>query len=386
MTTDRPFQGLALARKFEADRTARGRQLSAAGRRVFGYTCCYAPLELMTALEITPLRILGDMDEPITLGDAHLPSVMCIFYRSCLDLALKGRYDFLDGFVGTHACDCAQRVGQMWRDLNPSRYDFFLDIPHTLRGTAVAFFKRQMEYFKQSLEAYTGQALDDERLRQAIALHNRQRALVRRLYDLRKPDPPLITGTETLQVIGALMALPVSEGIDLLRDVIAEIQQRPDKPPRKVGRLMVWGSLIDHTSLTRLAEAAGLHIVIDDTALGTRSFFIDVPEDDEPLNALARHYLESIYCPRTYKPSEGDYPAGLHQRFGYLRDLIEAWRVNGVYLNLIRNCDCHGYEIPAVTDYLKSIGLPVLPIEHSYSTAALEPLRTRFQAFAEILE
>ena len=29
----------------------------------------------MTALDIVPLRVLGDMDEPITEANAHLPAV-----------------------------------------------------------------------------------------------------------------------------------------------------------------------------------------------------------------------------------------------------------------------------------------------------------------------
>ena len=75
----------------------------------------------------------------------------------------------------------------------------------------------------------------------------------------------------------------------------------------------------------------------------------------------------------------------LKQRFGYLDQRINDWQANGVYLNLIRNCDCHGFEIPVVKDYLEGLGLPVLAIEQDYSTTSLEPLRTRFQAFAETI-
>lgn len=299
---------------------------------------------------------------------------------------MKGRYDFFDGFVGTHACDCAQRVGQMWRNLMKTKYDFFLDMPHTLRPTAVDFFIQQLAYFKTSLEEYTGIEMTAQRLQTAIEQHNRQRLLVGELYQLRKPDPPLITGSEVLQVMIALNCIPVAEGNDLLQQIIDQVQTREHKPPKKVGRLMVWGSLLDHVALTELAESSDLHIVIDDTALGTRSFTGQVDATVDPLAGMARHYLENIYCPRTYKKTSGPYQEALEQKFGYLNDFIKEWRVNGVYLNLIRNCDCHGYEIPLVKDYLEGLGLPVLAIEHDYSTASLEPLRTRFQAFAEALD
>jgi benzoyl-CoA reductase subunit C len=385
MSIHQSVQGLDRARDIYRHRTRRATALKGEGRKVFGYFCCYAPLELMTALDIVPMRVLGDMDEPITAGDTHLPTVMCSFYRSCLDLAVKGRYEFLDGFLGTHGCDCAQRVGQMWRDIVKSEYDFFLDVPHTLRPTAIDFFKRQIEYFKESLEQYSGAKITREGLAHAIKLHNDQRDLVRDLYNLRKPDPPLITGAEVLQVMIALMCIPVREGNHLLREVVAEVESRGDRPKKKPGRLLVWGSLIDNTTLLELAESTGLHIVVDDTAIGTRSFLNSVPSSDDPLKDLARHYLESIYCPRTYKRTGGSYRESIEQRFGYLQEFIEQWHVNGVYLNLIRNCDCHGFEIPAVKDYLEGLGLPVLTIEQDYSTASLEPLRTRFQAFAEAI-
>jgi len=385
MSTHQEVKGLARARDIYHNRTQRAVELKSEGRKVFGYFCCYAPLELMTALDILPLRILGDVDEPITEGDTHLPAVMCAFYRSCLDLAVKGSYEFLDGFLGTHGCDCAQRVGQMWRNLVKSEYDFFLDVPHTLRPPAIDFFRRQIEYFKESIEQYSGEKISSERLALAIKTHNAQRDLVRELYDLRMPDPPLITGGEVLQVMVALMRIPVGEGNHLLQEVIAEVNTRENRPPKKAGRLLVWGSLIDNTTLLEMAESTGLHIVVDDIAIGTRSFLNTVPISNDPLENLARHYLESVYCPRTYKRTGTSYQENIEERFGYLREFIERWHVNGVCLNLIRNCDCHGFEIPAVKDYLGGLGLPVLTIEQDYSVSSLESLRTRFQAFAETL-
>jgi hypothetical protein len=40
------------------------------------------------------------------------------------------------------------------------------------------------------------------------------------LYDLRKSDPPLLTSTETLEVLVSLFSLPVEEGNELLEEVI----------------------------------------------------------------------------------------------------------------------------------------------------------------------
>ena len=75
----------------------------------------------------------------------------------------------------------------------------------------------------------------------------------------------------------------------------------------------------------------------------------------------------------------------LESRFGYLRDYAKEWDVKGVILQSLRYCDTHGYEVPGIKDYLDNIGLPNIYLEHDYSEAALAPLRTRVQAFLEML-
>lgn len=383
MASKNTLKGLAKAKDVYEYRSKRARELKAEGKKVLGYFCCYPPLEIMTALDFLPIRILGDMDEPITIADGYLPTVMCIFYRSCFDCGMKGRYDFLDGFIGAHACDGAERTSHIWKNYIKSPCNFFLDIPHTSRTEAIDYFKLQLSYFKETLEEFTGKKISPERIRETIALHNKQRALVRDLYNLRKPDPPLISGSEMLQVVIALMMIPIEEGNVLLKEVIEEVSARKDVVEKKTGRLLIWGSLIDNTAFTDMIESAGFNIVIEDTALGVRPFWHDIEDTEDPLMGLAKHYLEEVKCPRTFAQTGSSYKEDLENRFSYLKEFANHWKVNGVFGNIIRNCDIHGYEVPAVRDYLEGLGLPVLIIEQDYSTAALEPLRTRFQAFAE---
>ena len=383
--TANTLKGLAKADDIYRNRSKRARELKAEGKKVFGYFCCYPPVEFFTALDVVPFRLLGDMDEPITVGDGYLPPVMCIFYRSVFDISKKDRYDFLDGFVGCHACDGCERTTHIWKDYMITPYSFYLDVPHTAHKASIDFFKGQMEYLKKTLEEHTGKQITPEALNNAIAVHNKQRALVRDLYDLRKSDPPLITGSEVLKVIIATMCMPVEEGNKLLEDVIEEIKTRTDVPEKKVGRILVWGSLIDNTALTELVENSGMNIVMDDTAIGYRPFMHDVEISSDPVFSLAEHYLVHILCPRTFRETGASYMDDLEDRFSYLKEFAKEWNVNGAYLNIVRNCDPHGYEVPGMKDYLESLGLPVLVLEEDYSTASLEPLRTRLQALKETI-
>ncbi len=383
--------GLKRARDIYQKRDSRARELKAEGRTVVGYHDIYPVLEMLTALDVVPYRILGDMSEPITRADTYLPTVVCPFLRSCLDLGLKGKCDFLDGVVMAHTCEIAEKMAHIWRHYLRPAYAHFIDTPHTERETSQRHLKELLQDFKSTLESFIGQKFTEAKLREAIKTHNRQRALVRELYDLRKPDPPLISGVETLQVMVTLASLPVAEGNELLSQVINEVKQRRDGPPKQSARLLIWGSIIDNTALIEVIEQAGASVVMDDTSLGSRAYFPDVELTDDPLDGLARRYLVALRSPRTFRETvlnesnRKDYMTDLQNRFGYLKDYAEAWNVNGVILLALRYCDSHGYEVPGLRSYLDSIGLPSIYLEHDYSQSALAQLRTRVQAFLEII-
>jgi len=381
-------KGLSRVSELYRDRTQRTKELKAEGKQVIGYFWLYPVLEMMTALDIVPYRIFGSMQEPITKADACLPTIVCPFVRSALDLGLKGKYDLLDGVVMCHSCEVAEKSAHIWRTSLDPDYFHFIDAPHTVHRAAQEQFKGQLKDFQKTLESLTGKELPPERLKEAIKAHNQQRALVRELYDLMKPDPPLISGTETIQAMIALTGLPVAEGSELLRQVIAEVKERQNGPERKSARLLVWGSIIDDIALIEMIENAGAHVVVDDTCAGSRAYFDDVALTDDPLDGLAHRYLVDIKCPRTFREvgeTKKDHMADLESRFDYLKDYARQWHVDGVILQSLRYCDIHGYEVPGLKDYLDHIGLPSIYLEWDYSKAALAPLRTRVEAFLEVI-
>lgn len=383
--------GLDRASELYQNREQRARELKAEGKVVLGYLCLYPVLEFMTALDIVPYRLFGDMRETITKADTYMGTVICSFLRSTLDIALKGSDDFLDGAVFAHTCDEGCALADIWRATMEMPYVYFIDTPSTILERGQKQMNLLLKEFQQSLEDYTGKKITPAKLKKAIKLHNEQRALMRDLYELRKPDPPLISGVETLKVLKSVMSIPVEEGSQLLREVIAEVKERKDgRPKKKAARLMVWGPVVDDTSFFQMIESLDANIVMDDTCVGTRAFSDDVKLTTDPLEGLAYHYLVDLQCPRTFRepvlgPEHKDHMEDIEYRFGYLGKYAKDWKVNGVILEYMRYCDSHGYEVPALMDYLDHVGLPHLGLEQDYSEAALAPMRTRVQGFLEVI-
>jgi len=382
-------RGISRARQIYLNRSKRARELKAEGKKIIGYPCVYVPIEMLTALGLMPYRTCGDIREPVTEADRALPGSFCPIMRNCLDCALKNKNDFLDGMVTIHSSDPQEKTARVWQSYTDHPYFHFIDMPVTTRPEAVQYFTSQLNDFKKTLEEFSGQALTEDRLASAINSHNRQRGLVRQLHELTKPSPPLISGTELVQVVKALMSLPVAEGNDLLIEIIGEAKNRTDGPEKKATRLITWGSTLDSIEIMQLFEA-NANVVMDESCGGIRAYRAEVESPGDPLQGLANYYLKEITCARTFrqaKPGEArkDYARDLQTRFGYLEGIVREWRADGAIMLLVRYCDPFAFEMPSLKDYFDSIGVPSTYIEYDYTIGALAPLRTRVEAFVETI-
>jgi len=382
-------KGLSKAREIYLNRSQRAKELKAAGKKIMGYPCVYVPLEMLTAFDLVPYQTCGDMKEPVTEADRALPSSFCPIMRSCLDCALKNKNDFLDGMVTVHSCDPQEKTARVWESYTNYSYFHFIDMPITVRPEALEYFKSQLGDFAKTLETFTERKLSQDKLKSAIKSHNQQRALVRELYELTKPSPPRISGTEITQVIKALTSLPVSEGNDLLAETINEARNRIDGPEKKPARLLVWSSTLDDTDIMQVFEAKA-NVVMNESCGGIRAYRSAVKFTTDPLEGLADYYLNEITCARTFRqatPGETskDYARDLQSRFGYLKSIVKEWKINGAIMLLVRYCDPFAFEMPSLKDYCDSIGVPSTYIEYDYTIGALAPLRTRVEAFLETI-
>jgi bzd-type benzoyl-CoA reductase N subunit len=365
-------------------RGGRARELHDAGRKVIGYFCCFVPDEIITAFDMVPYRIQGNPNEPIDEADAFIEPMACPFARSCLNLALGGEYDFLDGFVAPHSCDTIERMYNIWHHNKPSSFNHFINVPHMMGPSSTEFYRQELVYFIRKMEEWSGQKIDYGKLKKAVELYNQRRALLRDLYELRKTNPPQVTGTEITQVLVAGMGIPATEHVELVKKFIAEVRQRPSPKAQQFPRIFIWGNEIDDIAFIRLVEESGAQVVMDDLCTGSRFFWEDVPATDDPLDGIAQRYI-STHCPRSNVPQAQSRDLDLENRFGYIRRFVKEWSVDGVIFYIVRYCDTCELEGPDLKEYLNSLKLPVLMIEDDYSTSTMGQLRTRIQAFLEMI-
>lgn len=371
--------GLSRADEMFREREKRARELKLEGKKIIGYLCYFAPPEIMEAAGLVPYRLTGKMKEPIVEADRFIEPYGCPYVRNCFEQTLKGKTAFIDGLVFAHSCDMVQRLYGIWTFYHKHEYQYMINVPHQIRPWTKKFFERELNFFKESIEKYTKTTISNERLIEVIDLYNLNRVLVKELYALRKQSPPLITSGEMLKVLMAGMSIPAVEFNVLLKEVKEEVLARKGPVHTKV-RLMLWGSIIDDLPLLDLLEECGADIVIDDTCIGTRSYWNLVEKSDNPIQSLAKHYFEDFVCPRTDRTTDKD------NRFKYIVHAAKEFRVDGIIAYILAFCDPHKLDYPPLRDYLEKAGLPVLLIDDDYTMSNSEAIRTRVQTFIEILQ
>ena len=379
------MEALERAKALSQDRGKRARQLAEEGRRVIGYICIFPPVELISAAGLVPFRITGSLD-PITEADTYLEPLMCPFVRSCFDLAIKKEFEFTSGMIWPHSCDNIQKTFDIWKHYVPSSFFHYLDVPHMTFPSSFEFFTEELNNLKAHLEEYTGGEITEEKLLESIQAHNENRTLLRELSGLRRHAPPLLSGTEMMEVVRAVTCIPVDEANDLLRRIIDQVKSRQQgRPAERKPRLLIYGSELDHPAPIQLLEDAGADVVVDDTCMGTKSYLTDVTTEGNLLANLAQRYLGSITCPRTFRFSDGTRQQDLDDRFGYIAELAREYKVDGAILYVLMFCDTFEFDVPDVRDYLQDSGIPTLHIEDDYQLSGLGGMRTRIEAFLEMI-
>lgn len=341
-----------------------------------GWTCIYTPEELIYAADLLPYRVVGHMESTTPMADQHLQPNICGFARSCLDTALKGHYAFLQGMVMSHTCDTFCKLCDIWREQVRPPYFFQLNTPHRNGRTAQEFFAKELRKFKDSLSEFYKVEITDSEIERAIAVYNTNRALLKRINEFRKLNPPLITGVEALKLVLMGMMIPKDVHNRLLSELAYELELSSRKTSIKPYlRFMITGGPLDDPTLIELIEECGATVVCEDVCTGTRYYWDLVEPDMDPFMALSKRYLSKVPCPCMH-PSD---------RWDHLYYLTSQFNVDGIMIYSLKFCDTHLHEIPSLQDKIRRMELPCLILETDHSAISISQLKTRIQAFVEFV-
>lgn len=346
------------------------------GKPAVGYICSYIPREVIHAAGILPYRIGARGCSSTDEADVWMAPITCSFARGCLEMALKGEYDFLDGLVSMNACECMRRMCDNWVHNVDMPYSYYMSVPYKSDDGAIDFFEEELHLFQESLEKHFGVSITDEGLENSIRLSNEARRLLRGLHEMRRRKAPALTGAEMQRIAILSTAMSPEACNPLLRSLRAEIDARQGISEYRA-RLMVIGSPMDDTRFTEIVEDFGGLIVTDATCYGSYAYWEPVELAGNPWRSVARYYLKRSGCPRMPQTSEA--------RLAFIQEMVKAFRVDGIVFERMLFCNLWGGETLPLEEGLQEMGVPLLVLDRQYVPGGIGQLRTRLQAFIEMI-
>jgi benzoyl-CoA reductase/2-hydroxyglutaryl-CoA dehydratase subunit BcrC/BadD/HgdB len=348
------------------------------GGGVVGFFCSAMPEEIITAAGLLPFRMRATGSTETELADAYFSSINCSFPRHCFNIALGGGFGFLAGLICMNSCDNVRRIYDNWKRQIPDTFLHIMSLPRKTGAPQVEWYRDEIANLKGVIEEHFAVEITNERLWEAIKLHNETRRLQRDLYALRKAENPPITGAEALAVIVAGTAMPKEQYNRLLSELLDELSESPGNTSYRA-RILVMGGILDDPAYLKVIEDQGGLVVTDSLCFGSRILWEDVNEGaGDPVAALAQHYVaDRPSCPRVF----GDY----ERRIDFIRDMVRDFNVDGVILERLAFCDHWGFEQSTIETDLKEDGIPCLLVDREYVLSGVGQLRTRVQAFLETM-
>ncbi len=357
--------------------TERRRRDVEAGREVVGFfTPPVPPPEVIEAAGALPFRLLQSSGPDADLrGMGVLGRDMCSFCRAVLGSAIL-QAPPVTCIAGGTACDRLRRMTDAWPTATgvPA---FTVSVPRTREGPdQVAGLADELRLFARELSARTGIETTEDRLRLAIARGNRCREILRTLDDLRREDPPRLSGREFFAVVRAAHALCTGEFLELAAGLIPEIQDRNPGNHRPVRILLVGPTLTDKTEdVLHIAEDdCGAAIVADLTDSGSLGYAGPVAEQGDPFAALAKQILAHPILTAPLRPA-------IAFRDAFSRAIMES-RPDGIVFRGVPFCRPFNSEAVPLRDLSP---LPFLDVRVEITGGAGQ-LRTRIGAFLEAIE
>jgi benzoyl-CoA reductase/2-hydroxyglutaryl-CoA dehydratase subunit BcrC/BadD/HgdB len=348
------------------------------GGRVVGFVGLAVPEEIIHAARMLPIRISADnVTVPLQEADACMPVNTSASARALLQMALDGRYGFLDGVVVSVVNQGTRRLLDNWRSYAPRPYMDSIFLPRKRTEEACALYLADLEDWRSRLSELRGAYILERDLKRAIAVYNRGRELMQRLYALRERERPPVTGAETLEIIKAATRMPRERFNDLLESLLAEVE-RTGRGIAKGRRLMIIGSDLQDSTWIESVEDLDAVVVTDHLCTGARYCFGAVDTSLSPMEALARYYLQ------VRPPGARAWPAT--DRFMHILAMARQFRVDGVISRTERHdADCvHGRT--SLRKEMRDHGIPFLELDVEQGDGRSDELAARCGAFIDELK
>lgn len=360
------------------------KQLKEEGQKVIGFYCVFAPQELVVAAGATPVALCATKEEPIADGEKTLPRNFCPLIKSSYGFAVTDKCPFFlhsDLIVGETTCDGKKKMFELMAEFKPTHV---MNLPQGYQTAEdLQYWTASVEKLKKDLEARLGVTITEEKIKAAISELNAERVLIQKLSNYMKADPVPLNGQDMLKVLWARNFVFDREEFALqIAELLEQVQEMTDRDegafPKGAKRVVVTGvpTGLGAEKVIRIIEECGAAVVYIENCSGMKQYVDLVDENKAPLAAVAEKYLNTPCSCMSPNP----------RRLERISQVVADYKADGVVDIVWQGCHTYNVESRVVREHLKQNGdIPFLHIETDYSQGDAEQIKTRVQAFLEMM-
>ncbi|TEU04510.1 MAG: 2-hydroxyacyl-CoA dehydratase [Dehalococcoidia bacterium] len=355
------------------------------GSKVVATYCVFVPDEIVLAADAIPVGLCAGTQFSVPIAEEVLPRNTCALIKSSFGFKLGRTCPYVQTshlIVGETTCDGKKKMFEILAEYHPIH---IMEVPNKKTEAGRNLWRGEVIAFKEAIEKLTGNEIQADRLDQATKLVNDRRRALQRLYNTRKARPVPISGKDAMLVTQVAFYDDVARYVQQVNALCEEVEGRIAAGkggfPADAPRILITGTpmAIPNWKLHHILETAGAAVVCEESCTGTRYFSDLVPEDggtvERQLGNIADRYLQ-IHC-ACFTPND--------ERLDDIIRLGREYQVDGVVHNNLQFCHTYANEAVKVERVLAKEGIPLLRIETDYSDEDAGQLRTRVDAFLEMI-
>jgi len=358
----------------------------AGGGKVIGTFCVFVPEEIIRAAGGICIGLCSGIEIGTAEAEKVLPRNICPLIKSFMGFKLAKvcpYFESSDMVVGETTCDGKKKAFEILNDYVPV---YVMETPHMKKERDWQLWREEVRDFARHIEEFTGIGISASSLAQSVREANEKRRALRRLSELRKCDPAPVSGKDCLLIEQIAMYDDVVRFTAKVNELCDELDKRVETGsgvfPAGAPRVLVTGTpmAIPNWKIPHIIETSGAVIVAEELCTGLRYFENEVDEQGTDMDAImdniAQRYL-GINC-AVFTPNTG--------RMERLLQLVKEYRVDGVIHCALSFCNSYAVEANRVEKVLRQENIPLLKIETGYDQEDTGQLKTRIEAFVEMIK
>jgi benzoyl-CoA reductase/2-hydroxyglutaryl-CoA dehydratase subunit BcrC/BadD/HgdB len=347
------------------------------GRRIAGSACSWVPAEILDAMETSLFRVPLHAGR-ISHAASHLQSYGCSAAKGILELGLNGKLDFLDVMIFPNLCDTLQNLVDIWLHAMSRIPAAGLYVPVNLDSSgACSYLETELERFAAALSGILKVRPGDDGLERAIDTRARRRRAILDLFERRAKSPRAVTAVDMYGFLWASDFLETGE----LETMAASLGGSGDASAGRGGvQVFLAGTGFPYPSFFRLLDELSIRVA-DDYICQGRAFFGYGPDPESdgsgrPMRRIARSLLSRVDGAVKFREGAA----------GRLEERILKSGAGEVLWVTQKFCDPWGWQLGILKERLEKAGLRVFPLEITGVEGEDAALRTRLEAFVEMVE